>query len=49
VTVKDIVAQNQRDAVFANKFPPDDEGVREAARAILGGVGEGEAELRTVA
>jgi hypothetical protein len=49
VSVEDIVAQDQRDAIRADEFPSDDEGIGEAARAILGGIGEGEAKLRAVA
>jgi hypothetical protein len=49
MAVKDIVAEDQRDAILADEVTPDDEGVGNSAGAILHHVGECQAEFGAVA
>ncbi len=46
---EDVVAENQRDAVVADEVAADDEGLGEAARRRLDGIGEAEPEALAVA
>jgi hypothetical protein len=47
--MKDIVAEHQRDTIIADKVATDDERFGQAVRRRLFGIGQGDAELRTVA
>ena len=49
VTVEDIVAQDQCDAVVLDEVTPDDEGVRKPARIFLDRVGKVEPKVRAIA
>ena len=48
VAVEDVVAQHQRAAVAAHELLADDEGLRQAVRAGLLGVGQAHAVVRAV-
>ena len=49
MTVEDVVTKNQSDAIVADEIGADNEGVGQAARLMLVGIGEAQSKIRAVA